>query len=201
LAGDHAGYRDLCAKIVEENPQSPETIAASLLSRVFTLAPDAMSDWTTPMNLARQAVEKQPRVAWNLYALGIAQHRAGQHEDAVQSLQKSLDVDPDWLGRSQNHAVLALAWRRLGRDAQAQQSLENAHAALREADRTMATSKFGYAASDYLSDSVKVGSFGGEMHGDPIGWLGGYGRLRRARSRRPGVAAITRVKSVRPRGA
>jgi tetratricopeptide (TPR) repeat protein len=152
LAGDQAGYRDLCATIVKEHARADSAIEASCLSRACTLTPDALADWSMPLDLARQAVDEQPRAAWHLYALGIAQLRAGQHQEAVQTLKRSLDVRPNWVGRSQNHVVLALACHRLGRVDQARQWLQEARWSLNEADRTLATSKFGFAASDYLSD-------------------------------------------------
>jgi tetratricopeptide (TPR) repeat protein len=152
LAGDAAAHRKLCKEVIQDLPPLGDPMSSSCFSRACTLAPDAVSDWSIPLNLARQAVRGQPRVAWHLYALGIAQHRAGEHAEAIESLKKSLNVRPDWMGRSQNHAVLALACQHLGRDQEARQWLNQANAALREADRTVATWKFGYAASDYLSD-------------------------------------------------
>jgi tetratricopeptide (TPR) repeat protein len=152
LAGDQAAYRDLCEAVIKELPELGDPVSSSCFSRACTLAPDTVTDWSIPLNLARQAVRGQPRVAWHLYALGLAQHRAAEHEEAIETLKRSLDARPGWMGRSQNHLVLALACHRLGRIAEARQWLDKANTARREADRIMATSKFGYAASDYLSD-------------------------------------------------
>jgi tetratricopeptide (TPR) repeat protein len=139
--------------ILEATPDhTAPSILLSCLSRACTLTPDAVSDWSIPVNLARQAVREQPRLAWHVYALGIAQHRAGQHEESLQTLKRSLENRPDWMGRSQNHVALALACHDLGRTQEAQQWLREARSSLNAADRTMATSQFGFAASDFLSD-------------------------------------------------
>ncbi len=58
------------------------------LSRASTLLPDTMTDWSIPLQLTGQSVATQPRNAWYLYSLGIAQHRDGQDEQAILTLQK-----------------------------------------------------------------------------------------------------------------
>lgn len=152
LAGDEAGYRKLCRTIIEEPIESDDVFQANCLSRAYTLTPDAVTDWSIPLKAARQAVTKQPRIAWYLYSLGIAQHRAGQDEEAIQTLKKSLEVHPAWVGRGQNYIGLALACHRLGRQEEARQWLDQTRSWLNETNRSISTLKFGYAASDYLSD-------------------------------------------------
>lgn len=91
LAGDEAGYHDLCRAAVKDvSTDNPFVLSA--LSRICTLRPDTLSDHSLPLTMARRAVAKQPRIAWFLYALGMAQHRAGLHEQAIQTLKKSLEV-------------------------------------------------------------------------------------------------------------
>jgi serine/threonine protein kinase/tetratricopeptide (TPR) repeat protein len=152
LMGDRAGYRELCARVVELPIDTDNAFVGSTLARTCTLTPDGVSDWSIPLKLAGRAVEKEPRVAWFLYSLGIAQHRAGQDEQAIQTLKKSLEVQPSWVGRGQNYAALALTCDRLGRSDEAQQWLAKTKTWLNKTNRTMATYKFGFAASDYLSD-------------------------------------------------
>jgi tetratricopeptide (TPR) repeat protein len=102
--------------------------------------------------MAQYAVERQPRTAWYLCALGIAQHRAGKHEEAIQSLKRSIAVKEPWVGRGQNYATLALACHSLDRDAEARQWLSQTHTWLKDTNYNAAEWTFGYAASDFLGD-------------------------------------------------
>jgi tetratricopeptide (TPR) repeat protein len=152
LVGDETAYQELASSIVTVPVREEEPIVLSCLSRTCTMTPSALTDFEAPLMWARRAVEKQPRVAWHLYALGIAEHRADQHEEAIQSLQRSLSVNKDWVGRGQNYATLALACHSLGRDSEARQWLSQTRSWLNEVNRTAATWKFGFASTDYLSD-------------------------------------------------
>jgi len=152
LSGDELGYRDLCKSLMKTQVLADEHFVASHLSRASTLLPDTMTDWSIPLKWAGQSVAEQPRFAWYLYSLGIAQHRAGQDEQAIQTLKKSLEVGPNWVGRGQNYAVLALACHRLGRDTEAGDWHRQTQSWLIETNRLTADFKFGVAASFYLSD-------------------------------------------------
>jgi serine/threonine protein kinase/Flp pilus assembly protein TadD len=152
LAGNEAACRDLWTTIVQEQGQVDDWPAAEMLSRACTLSPNALSDWSAPVRLAELAIAKSPRTAWCLYALGIAQFRGGEHEQAIQRLEESLQVHPTWVGRGQNYVVLALACQRLGRHEEAGNWLRQARTWLEETNQAMARNKFGYAASSYLID-------------------------------------------------
>jgi hypothetical protein len=56
------------------------------------------------------------------------------------------------LCRGQNYAALALASHRLGRHEEAREYLAQAKSWLTETNQAIAKNKFGYAASDYLTD-------------------------------------------------
>ena len=152
LMGDQAGYRELCAALVKDPLESSNPMTASGMARTCVLTPDAVGDWSFPLQLANNAVRKQPRVAWYLYSLGIAQHRAGQHENAIQTLNKSLEVHSAWIGRGQSYAVLAMVCSELGRADEARNWLSKAQASQKDMDATIARNRFGYAGSDYLGD-------------------------------------------------
>ena len=152
LSGDELGYRDLCKSLMKTQVLAGEHFVANHLSRASTLLPDTMTDWSIPLKLAGQSVAEQPRIAWYLFSLGIAQHRAGQDEQAIETLKKSLEVGPNWVGRGQNYAVLALACHRLGRDTEAGDWHRQTQSWLNETNRVMAEFKFGVAGSVYLSD-------------------------------------------------
>jgi tetratricopeptide (TPR) repeat protein len=151
LAEDQAGYRELCRSVM--NAQIPDNgLVLSCVSRTCTMTPDAVADFAKPLQWARYAVEQRPRVAWYLFAQGIAQHRAGQHEEAIKSLNRSLDVNATWAGRGQNFAARALACHSLGRDENARQWLKKALLRLNEMNRAAAGWTFSYAASDFFGD-------------------------------------------------
>jgi serine/threonine protein kinase/Flp pilus assembly protein TadD len=152
LAGDEAGHRELCSFVVRELHQADDAAAAEMLSRACTLAPGALTDWSVPTRLAELSVGKSPRTAWRIYALGVVRFRTGQDAEAIQRLEQSLRVQPTWVGRGQNYVVLALACQRLGRHDDARKWLQQAKRWLDETNQAMARNKFGYAASDYLSD-------------------------------------------------
>ncbi len=145
-------YRDLCAKLMAEHKEVDDPVSAHLLSRLCTLAPNAVTDWSIAIRLAKQAAAKEPRVAWHLYALAAAQFRAGQTAEAVQNLEESLEVHPSWVGRGQNYAMLALACHQLGRHDEARKWLAQTKTWLEETNQIKAKNRLGYAASDYLSD-------------------------------------------------
>jgi tetratricopeptide (TPR) repeat protein len=152
LASDATGYRQVCESVIDMPNIVEHPLVFSCASRVCTMAPDAVADFSKPLQWANYAVERQPRVAWYLYALGIAQHRSGQHEEAIQSLERSLTVNEAWVGRGQNYAALALAYHSLNRDEEARQWVDKTRLWLNESNRAAAGWKFGFAASDYLSD-------------------------------------------------
>jgi len=159
LAGDDAGYRDLCTNFISKQAQIDDPITASALTRACTLTPSAVSDWSVPVRLAKFAVAKETRKEWQpwlRYALGVAQYRAGQHLEAIQTLEKSLDVDPAWLGRSQNYVVLAMACQQLGRTDEARDWLAKSRSALDEMNQTIANYRFGYAQSSHLSSWLRM---------------------------------------------
>jgi Flp pilus assembly protein TadD len=120
--------------------------------------PGAVTDWSIPLRLAEPTVAKQSpdtrvaEFAWYLFGLGAMQYRAEQIEQAVTTLKKSLEVHPDWAGRGQNFAVLALASQRLGRNDEARNWLAQAKTWLEETNQAIANRKFGYATSDFLTD-------------------------------------------------
>jgi serine/threonine protein kinase/tetratricopeptide (TPR) repeat protein len=152
LADDRAGYEEVCKSVIETPGILELAIVLSGASRACTMAPDAMADFSQPLDWANYAVEKQRRIAWFQFGLGIAQHRAGRHEEAISSLKRSLAVNETWVGRGQNFAALALAHHALGRDQEAGQWLKQTRSWLKATDRSAAGWPFGYAASDFLSD-------------------------------------------------
>jgi hypothetical protein len=151
LAGDETGYQALCQSRVDVKVPENDSVL-SCVSRTCTMMPGAVNDFSVPLGMAALAVQQSPRTAWHLYALGIAQHRACQQDEAIQTLKRSLAVNETWVGRGQNYATLALACHSLGRDQEARQWLHQTRSWLNESNRNAASWKFGFAASDFLCD-------------------------------------------------
>lgn len=152
LKDDQPQFRQLCNTMIKEHSHYEDAFSAISISRACTLSPDGLTDWSIPLSLAQQAVDEQPRVPWYQFALGIACYRAEKYEEAIGSLNQSLEIGPNWLGRGQNHVVLAMAQQQLGRGEEARKSLARANACFNEMNRTMANSMFGFAASHFLGD-------------------------------------------------
>jgi serine/threonine protein kinase len=152
LAGDEPGYRELCQSLAKKAINSSDHFVLNSLARACSLAPNAIGDPAVAVRMAENSVRQRPRLAWYLFGLGLAQHRADQEEAAIQSLKRSLEVQPAWVGRGQNFATLALACHSLGREDEARQWLAKTQSWLRESNRNAANWRFGYAASDYMND-------------------------------------------------
>jgi Flp pilus assembly protein TadD len=156
LAGDEAGYRDLCSAMRREHEKTADEFIASMAVRTMTLAADGAADWSAAVRQADLAVGKSPKTAWYVCALGAAHHRAGNDAEAVKRLEESLRVHPAWIGRGQNYVFLAMATHRLGWDDEAREWLKKTEAWLAETEQAKGRNRFGYAASAYLNDWLTV---------------------------------------------
>ena len=154
LVGDEAAYRDLCAEMIGEEG-IPSQIRSQVTARACSLRPGAVTDVDAPVRFGALAVASS-EVAWHLHALGAAQHRAGQHAAAIQSLEKSLEIHPAWIGRAQNHLYLAMACHALDRDGEAREWLAKADQSKQELQRLQEKRRFGIANSEYMGDWLSV---------------------------------------------
>jgi Flp pilus assembly protein TadD len=156
LAGDEAGHRELCVAMNREWEKTPDEFIGSMVARAMTLASGETIDWSAVVRLAELAVNKSPKTAWYVSALGAAHYRAGNDAEAVRRLEESLQVHPAWVGRGQNYVFLALATHRQGKADEAREWLKKTEAWLAETERAKARNRFGYAASAYLNDWLSV---------------------------------------------
>jgi hypothetical protein len=95
-----------------------------LAARTACLGPAMPAAATAATRLADAAV-KLEGTAWHLHALGLAQYRAGQLDEAARTIQASLD-DPKWEGKPCNWLVLAMINHDRGQPNAAQKNLETA---------------------------------------------------------------------------
>jgi tetratricopeptide (TPR) repeat protein len=155
LAENESAYRDLCAGMIRKQELIGNEVAAQLAARACALRPGAVSDLEAPIRFAESAVALAPH-AWHHYALGAAQYRAGQHAAAIQTLEKSLEIHPAWIGRGQTFLYLAMACHALDRDSAAHDWLAKADESMQELEHLRDTWRFGFANSDYTIDWLSV---------------------------------------------
>jgi serine/threonine protein kinase/Flp pilus assembly protein TadD len=127
--GDVDGYRQLCRGMRQRFGGTLHPHFAGELVRTCVLGPDPGADLGPLADLGQTLVAGR-RTWYELYLLGIAQHRAGHPEEAVRLLRESLTTPPDWTSRALNYPVLAMAHHRLGQTAEARQALDEAAGAL-----------------------------------------------------------------------
>jgi serine/threonine protein kinase/Flp pilus assembly protein TadD len=123
--GDTAGYAEASRRMREHFRGTFNPVFLIELTRTSVLKPPADADLDHWVELAgHAAVSRGKGDWWSLYALGLAQYRAGQHEQAVRSLRESLTADAkEWSVRTLSYPVLAMAHYRLGQVAEARQAL------------------------------------------------------------------------------
>jgi tetratricopeptide (TPR) repeat protein len=155
LTGDTAGYRRLCAKLVERYGNTTDFDEAHNLSRVCTLAEGAVADPARPVAWAEPPSERRP-VPWFSHAVGAAQYRAGQFDEAVRAFRKSQALAPTWPGQCMNDAFLILAHARLGQSDDARRFLEKTDRWLADADRDLAAEQVGFPRRIFPADWLIV---------------------------------------------
>jgi serine/threonine protein kinase/Flp pilus assembly protein TadD len=127
--GDRNGYRQACVRMHDRFHGAGDPDLAMVLVRTCLLVLDPDTDPAALVELA-QTAGAFSRHAWYLYALGIAHYRAGQYERGVERLRESLKVGFNWPAKGINYPVLAMAYHKLGREAEARPALDDAARAI-----------------------------------------------------------------------
>src|SRR5262249_32187146 len=128
--GDLDGYRQVCAAMPQRFREDQYFGFEHVLARTCATAPAPGLDLGWAKRMAELGVQRKPEGPWDHHALGRVCYRRGEYARAVQSLEESLRLEPGWLGRCLNHAVLAMAHHRLGQAGEARQALAAAGRAL-----------------------------------------------------------------------
>ncbi len=121
IRGDSEGYDRFCQGMVKRAGQTEDHFEAFILARTCAMARKSPVDPTRTVQWANQAVAGN-QGAWYFHALGLAQYRAGQFDQALQSFTKS-NVEA-WTLRELNWFGLALVHHRLGHPAEARRCLD-----------------------------------------------------------------------------
>ena len=143
LAGDEAGYRRLCDRIVEhlKKPGADrhwytlsDASRITGFSAASGVAPELMLQWAD----AARAID--PNQNWLYYLVGAARLRAkNQDAAALQMLILASKETPGWPGAGMTWYALAIIHRRLGHNADARRWLERADSWMADREREAAT--------------------------------------------------------------
>jgi serine/threonine protein kinase/tetratricopeptide (TPR) repeat protein len=122
--GDTDAYRLACGRMRERFHRTLNNVFAEELVRSNLLAPDPSVDPARLVEMAQKLADSQP---WTgQYVLGVAHYRSGQYDQAIRQLQEARVGQPPLPIRLLCHPVLAMAYHRLGRSAEAHQALGEA---------------------------------------------------------------------------
>jgi serine/threonine-protein kinase len=125
LGGDHEGYRNACARMIERRGKD-EGLRAYLVARACTLAADSPEAAARAGQLAEQELNASPLAFWSLTQQAALHYRAGQFDRALPLLEQSLEADKKPGRAVLNWLWLALTCQKLGQKAQARSWLEKA---------------------------------------------------------------------------
>jgi serine/threonine protein kinase/tetratricopeptide (TPR) repeat protein len=122
--GDHGGYRNACAHLLERAKENPSPDRERLAVHACGMAPDAGVDMTRILRLAEQALADEPKTGSYLAAArGAALCRAGQYAEAIERLTAAEAVSG---APAQSRLFLAIANHHLGRHQDACEWLDKA---------------------------------------------------------------------------
>jgi tetratricopeptide (TPR) repeat protein len=112
LVGDKGRYRELIQTLREQVDKTKEPRLAYELARACIITPEMTADPERVIRWARLAAESAT-LAWHSHVLGAAYYRAGNYQEALRWLGKSLEGSWD-VGRPLNQFMLAMVHRRMG---------------------------------------------------------------------------------------
>jgi serine/threonine protein kinase/WD40 repeat protein len=123
IRGDDEGYKRFCQGMIQRVAQTEalSPFEAYVLARGCAMAPKSPVDPARAVQWANQAVAGD-RLPWYFHALGLAQYRAGQFDQALQSFTKA-NVKT-WTYREITWFGLALVHHRLGHPDEARRCLD-----------------------------------------------------------------------------
>jgi tetratricopeptide (TPR) repeat protein/tRNA A-37 threonylcarbamoyl transferase component Bud32 len=112
LVGEQRRYRGLIQTLGEQVDRTKEPRLAYELARACIITPEMAADPGRVIGWARLAEERAPW-AWHRHVVGAAYYRAGDYEEALRWLGRSLEQSWE-MGRPLNQFMLAMVRRRMG---------------------------------------------------------------------------------------
>jgi tetratricopeptide (TPR) repeat protein len=152
LAGDRAGYRRSCARLLELGAARAPDVRSYHVARAWTLAPIADADSTRVSALAARELKRFSSEFWSLTEQGALLCRAGRAKEAVPLLERSLAANEKPGAAVLNWLWLALAHHQLGRPDEARALRDRARAWLdeREGEKPDRAREFGLHLHNWL---------------------------------------------------
>jgi hypothetical protein len=124
LSGDQAGYRKMCAEMLQRSGSLK--VRPYHVARACSLAPDSVEDAGLPAKMAAPELQQHRAEFWSLTEQGALAYRAGRFDEAATLLEQSLKAD-DKPGRAVlNWLWLALVDHRRAKQFHARDWLEKA---------------------------------------------------------------------------
>jgi tetratricopeptide (TPR) repeat protein/tRNA A-37 threonylcarbamoyl transferase component Bud32 len=128
-AGDVAGYRALCKRLVADFGETKDDLTAATVRRVVGLAPDAPDQLPRVLQLSEDLVKRRPTDWGGLVNSAAVLYREGRFDDALGRLQEAVKKQ-DGQVAAYDGFMLALVSRRLGRTEAARKYFDQAVAAV-----------------------------------------------------------------------
>jgi WD40 repeat protein/tetratricopeptide (TPR) repeat protein len=123
-SGDEMGYRRLCGRLAKRFGDSKDESVLGRVVTTCTLLDGVLRDWKPLLQNSRLAVKTHPQSADNWRQLAMLLYRAGQFDEAVKSLQRGMELDPN--PQARDELLMALAAQRQGRAEDAKKWLDKA---------------------------------------------------------------------------
>jgi serine/threonine protein kinase/Flp pilus assembly protein TadD/thiol-disulfide isomerase/thioredoxin len=121
IRGDSEGYNRFCQGMIQRAAKTEDAYEVYVLARSCAMARESPVDPTRAVRWAKQAVSSDS-LAWYIHVLGLAQYRAGQFDQALQSFEES--KVKRWNYSGLNWFGLALVHHRLGHPDEARRCLD-----------------------------------------------------------------------------
>jgi tetratricopeptide (TPR) repeat protein len=123
LLGDRPGYEQLCKKWADRVGDSAAW--GFYLARARAVSPRPVVPAQQIVERAQKTVHASP-APWNLHALSLAHYRNGEFQPAIERALESNGGNWSGSANALNWVVLAMAHARLGHEADARRSLQQA---------------------------------------------------------------------------
>jgi hypothetical protein len=121
--GDRDGYRKLCHRMLDAFGENSSTKDIPSLAHTCVAGPDSLGDRDLVIRLASKRLAILGPEPWSFHVMAFAHYRAGNHQSAIEWLNKASREFPGWDFAMLNWLVLSMAQHKLGHAELARQSL------------------------------------------------------------------------------